>query len=187
MEKAKPAVTFTSFWPRAARVARVDKYVSNVAECYSSSTGKYTVDPYQLYDPRSGVNTGGTITRTRSTRTNWATPRLLRTSTIGAAIVKLFPAPNATGTATGRSNYNSNATQHRQLQQRVRALDYNLRRKITCFSIPSQHPRSESRTTISATTRRAPTLTRETGARRSTTSIPLIQRLLRCAFELDVV
>jgi len=139
----------------------VDKYVSNVAECYSSSTGKYTVDPYQLYDPRSGVNTGGTITRTPIYQNQLGNATASSTSTIGAAIVKLFPAPNATGTATGTSNYNSNAPSIDNYNNEFGRIDYNLSTKDHVFFDFRHNIRGQVKNNYFGNNTTGTTLTRE--------------------------
>jgi len=92
----------------------------------SSHTKPYT-DPYQLYDPRTSVDTNGTITRTPIFNNQLRSAPASSLDPVGMAVVKLFPAPNATGTATGTNNYNSNAPSIDNYSNEFGRLDYNLR------------------------------------------------------------
>jgi hypothetical protein len=87
----------------------------------------------QLYLPGSGT-AGSSFTRTpipnnclTNTTSNCASASTgLTESAIGAAYLKLYPEPNATGSATGIGNYNSNAPSIDTYNNEFGRLDYNL-------------------------------------------------------------
>ncbi len=87
----------------------ISGYQSNVAMCaIDSKHSKPYADPYQFYNPQSGVLSGKNVVRTPIYQ-NQLRSVLPNLDTVGTSYVKLFPSPNATGTSFGQDNYISNA------------------------------------------------------------------------------
>jgi Carboxypeptidase regulatory-like domain len=114
----------------------------------------------QLYDPRSSVNNGGKITRTpiANNQLRSVDPNL---DAVGLAYMKLFPAPNATGTATGQNNYNSNAPSIDNYDNEFGRLDYNVNANDHVFLDVRHNNRTQIKNNYFDNNTTGTTLTRE--------------------------
>ncbi len=118
-------------------------------------------DPYQLYDPRSGsLNSSGQIVRD-PIYDNQLRSVLPNLDPVGLAYMKLFPAPNATGTATGQDNYNSNAPSVDTYSNEFGRLDYNLRSNDHLFFDIRHNIRAQAKNNYFGNNATGTTLTRE--------------------------
>jgi len=103
---------------------------AGLANC--NSTG--TPDPNQLYNPFTAALVGGTVTRSPIVNNQLASTGH-PFDTTAQAYLKLFPAPNATATASadGQDNYISNAPSADTYNNEFGRLDYNLSSKDHVF------------------------------------------------------
>jgi hypothetical protein len=139
-------------------------FASNTAKsgaiCNIDSTHTATyADPYQIYDPRTGSGSG-TITRTPifNNQVNNATGGL---NAVGMAFLKLFPAPNATGTSFGADNYNSPAPSIDNYSNEFGRLDYNVRDNDHLFLDVRHNIRGQVKNNYFGNNTTGTTLTRE--------------------------
>jgi hypothetical protein len=114
----------------------------------------------QLYDPRSSVNNNGKITRTPipNNQLRAVYPNL---DAVGLAYMKLFPAPNATGTAAGQDNYNSNAPSIDNYDNEFGRLDYNVNANDHLFLDVRHNNRTQIKNNYFNNNTTGTTLTRE--------------------------
>ncbi|HTV08135.1 MAG TPA: TonB-dependent receptor [Candidatus Aquilonibacter sp.] len=95
---------------------------SGLATCNSNGAA----DGYQIYNPFTAtLNSSNQVVRQPIPNNNLADANLSINS-IAAAYLKLFPQPNATGTATGQDNYVSDAPSFDNYSNQFGRLDYNL-------------------------------------------------------------
>jgi hypothetical protein len=93
---------------------------SNVATC--NDTG--ATDTYQLYNPFTATESGTTITRSAIANNN-LTSTGHTFDPVALAYLKLYPAANTLGTATGQDNYISNAPSVDRYSNQFGRMDYN--------------------------------------------------------------
>ncbi len=124
----------------------------------SSHTATYA-DPYQIYDPRTGSGTG-TITR-KPIFNNQVSNATGGLNAVGLAYVKLFPAPNATGTSFGADNYNSPAPSVDNYNNEFGRLDYNVRDNDHLFLDVRHNIRGQVKNNYFGNNTTGTTLTRE--------------------------
>lgn len=117
-------------------------------------------DPYQLYNPRSSVDQNNQIIRD-PIYNNQLRSVLPNLDPVGLAYMKLFPAPNATGSATGQDNYNSNAPSQDNYNNEFGRLDYNLRSNDHMFFDIRHNIRAQTKNNYFGNNATGTTLTRE--------------------------
>jgi hypothetical protein len=124
----------------------------------SSHTAPY-LDPYQIFDPRTGSGTS-TITRTPIFNNQIGTAKN-GLNAVGQAYVKLFPAPNATGNSFGADNYNSPAPSLDNYNNEFGRLDYNVRDNDHLFLDVRHNIRGQIKNNYFGNNTTGTTLTRE--------------------------
>jgi hypothetical protein len=104
---------------------------AGLANC--NSTG--TADPNQLYNPYTATLVNGTVTRSPIANNQLSATGHAFDPT-AQAFLKLFPAPNATGTASadGQDNYISNAPSQDTYNNEFGRIDYNLNSRDHIFA-----------------------------------------------------
>ncbi|MFP5278049.1 MAG: carboxypeptidase regulatory-like domain-containing protein [Acidobacteriota bacterium] len=117
-------------------------------------------DPYQLYDPNSSIQTGSNITRTPIYQNQLKSvyPTL---DPVGSAYLKLFPAPNATGTSMGQENYISNAPSVDNYDNEFGRLDFNVGSNDHLFFDMRHNNRGQVKQNFFGNNTTGTTLTRE--------------------------
>jgi hypothetical protein len=131
------------------------------ATCNADSNGvQGHADPYQLYDPRSSVSTGGVITRTPiyNNQLRSVYPNL---DPIALAYMKLFPPPQATGNSFGQNNYNSNAPSIDNYNNEFGRLDFNIGQNDKMFLDVRHNNRSQIKNNYFGNNTTGTTLIRE--------------------------
>ena len=134
------------------------------------TAGTGTPNSNQLYNPNLTTGTSASFTRTAipnncltnlSTYCSGVANAGLSISPIAAAYLKLYPAPNATGTSTGLNNYNSNAPSIDNYNNEFGRLDYNLNDRNHLFFDFRHNTRGQVKNDYFANHATGTTLTRE--------------------------
>jgi hypothetical protein len=120
-------------------------------------------DPYQMYDPRSPTGlVNGKVVRTpiynNQLRSVYPGQAL---DPVGLAYMKLFPAPNATGSSTGQDNYISNAPSIDNYDNEFGRLDFNVGANDHLFLDVRHNYRGQSKENYFGNNTTGTTLTRE--------------------------
>jgi hypothetical protein len=95
---------------------------------------------YQLYNPFSTTTVNGTVTRAPFAG-NIIPPSML--NPVSLAILKYYPQPNTTGTATGFNNYLVNATDTDTFDNELGRLDWNIGNNDKLFATARHNYRTQ--------------------------------------------
>jgi hypothetical protein len=130
----------------------------------SKHTAQY-IDPYQLYDPYSGVLNGTNVVRTPLKNNqifSGTSPNSVHSiDSVAKAFVGLFPAPQGAGNSFGQNNYNSNAPSIDNYSEEFGRLDYNVSSSDHLFLDVRYNNRNQVKNNYFGNNTTGTTLTRE--------------------------
>lgn len=129
---------------------------SGAAVCNSNGAA----DTYQLYNPFTATLVNGTLTRQPIPNNNLTTTGH-PIDPVAAAYMKLYPAPNTTGSATGQDNYLSNAPSVDRYNNEFGRMDYNVSSRDHVFFDFRHNWRSQTKNDYFGTGITGTTLLRE--------------------------
>jgi hypothetical protein len=170
LKDSTPASTFTTVPTEAERNGDFSQLLSvgcpngytvdSTGQAYC--TGTTTKDPYQLFNPFTATNTGGTLTR-QPISNNDLTSTGHAIDSVAAAYMKLYPAPNNTAgeQPNGQDNYLSNAPSVDRYNNEFGRMDYNLSSRDHVFFDFRHNWRSQTKNDYFGTGITGTTLLRE--------------------------